>query len=123
MAILVPPPGGVRTYATSFTVVYGGSPHSGSFTVVSGRSSSEEESSRQYQGIVKTPGICGGDARVENTRIPVWGLVRSRELVGDDRKLLEVYPHVTREDLENAWTYYRENPKEIDDSIYENERG
>lgn len=26
-------------------------------------------------GIKKTPGVCGGDACIGNTRIPVWSLV------------------------------------------------
>ena len=76
----------------------------------------------KYPGIVKTPGICGGDARIENTRIPVWGLVRSKELVKDDEKLLEAYPNLTMEDLTNAWNYYHNNYREIDSCIAENEK-
>ena len=75
-----------------------------------------------YPGIEKTPGICGGDARIKNTRIPVWGLVRTKELVKNDEKLLEAYPNLTMTDLENAWTYYQNNYREIDDSIAENEK-
>ena len=30
--------------------------------------------------IQKTPGVCGGDARVRTTRIPVWLLVLSRRM-------------------------------------------
>ncbi|NEP91259.1 MAG: DUF433 domain-containing protein [Okeania sp. SIO2C2] len=30
------------------------------------------------QGINKTPNVCGGDACVGNTRIPVWSLVSDR---------------------------------------------
>ena len=75
-----------------------------------------------YPGIEKTPGICGGDARIKNTRIPVWGLVRSKELVKDDERLLEAYPNLTMEDLKNAWNYYHNNYREIDNSIAENEK-
>ncbi|NEO64576.1 MAG: DUF433 domain-containing protein, partial [Moorea sp. SIO4G2] len=33
-----------------------------------------------WTGIEKTPGVCGGDARIANTRIPVWVLVQARNL-------------------------------------------
>ena len=31
-----------------------------------------------WKGIEKTPLVCGGDACIAKTRIPVWGLVNSR---------------------------------------------
>ncbi|WP_008311890.1 DUF433 domain-containing protein [Leptolyngbya sp. PCC 6406] len=33
-----------------------------------------------WAGIEKTPGICGGDARIAQIRIPVWVLVQARNL-------------------------------------------
>jgi len=33
---------------------------------------------QNWRGITKTPGVCGGDACVEGTRIPVWVLVQAR---------------------------------------------
>ena len=39
-------------------------------------------------GIKKTPGWCGGDAGVSNTRIPVWSLVGDRRLGADDGIIL-----------------------------------
>ncbi len=48
--------------------------------------------------------------------------MRSKELVEDDEKLLEAYPNLTMQDLKNAWNYYHNNYREIDNSIYENEK-
>jgi len=32
--------------------------------------------SNVWQGIEKTSGVCGGDARIANTRIPIWSLTQ-----------------------------------------------
>jgi uncharacterized protein (DUF433 family) len=41
------------------------------------------------------------------TRIPVWVLVRSRQLGVSEADLLRSYPALHAEDLANAWAYYR----------------
>src|SRR6266487_3872323 len=53
--------------------------------------------------IQKTPGVCGGDACIRNTRITVWGLVERRNLGASDAEMLDSIPGLTREDLEAAW--------------------
>ena len=40
----------------------------------------------------KTPGVCGGDACVGNTRIMVWLLVGYRKQGVTDAQLLQYYP-------------------------------
>jgi len=72
-------------------------------------------------GIQKTPGVCGGEACIRNTRITVRGLVSYRNLGLSDERLLEVTPGLTSADLEAAWTYYRDNRNEIDQAILEND--
>jgi len=52
--------------------------------------------------IEKTPGICGGDARVRNTRIAVWLLVGYRK------------------DGVSEW-YYAEHHEEIEAALREQE--
>lgn len=74
-----------------------------------------------FPGIEKTPGICGGDACIAGTRIPVWSLVNSRNLGLTDGQLLDAYPTLSRENLFNAWAYYKANKVEIDELIAENE--
>ncbi len=69
--------------------------------------------------IEKTPGVCGGQARVRNTRIPVWTLVSFRQQGADEEELLRNYPDLTRRDLEAAWSYYSENVAEIEAIINE----
>ena len=71
--------------------------------------------------IVKTEGVCGGDARIEGTRIPVWTLIRYKELGADVDQLLSMYPTIDPSDLIHAFYYYAENRCEIDRQIYENE--
>ena len=74
-----------------------------------------------FPGIEKTPGVCGGDACVAGTRIPVWSLVNSRRLGLTDGQLLDSYPTISREDLKNVWNYYAANKDEIEELIAENE--
>jgi len=72
-------------------------------------------------GIKKTLGVCGGDACIGNTRIPVWVLVGYRRLGSSDAELLKCYPHLTAADLVNAWAYADAYPEEIETAIRENE--
>ncbi|CBN57261.1 MULTISPECIES: DUF433 domain-containing protein [Kamptonema] len=72
-------------------------------------------------GIKKTPGVCGGDACIGNTRIPVWVLVGYRRLGCSDAELLKCYPHLAAADLVNAWAYADAYPEEIETAIRENE--
>ncbi len=70
--------------------------------------------------IQKTPEVCGGDARIRNTRHSVWGLVEWRTLGLSDAKILEHHPDLTQADLEAAWAYYARNREEIVRAIQEN---
>ena len=72
-------------------------------------------------GIEKTPGVCGGAARVVRTRIPVWVLVQSRRLGLEEMELRAAYPTLRTEDLDNAWRYARLFTAEIERAIRENE--
>ncbi len=72
-------------------------------------------------GIERTPGICGGAARINGTRIPVWTLVRFRQLGMTDGELLSAYPTLQAENLTNAWAYYQLHSSEIEQEIRENE--
>ncbi|MBD2195915.1 MULTISPECIES: DUF433 domain-containing protein [Calothrix] len=64
--------------------------------------------------IQKTSGVCGGNARIRDTRIAVWTLVSFRQQGASDEELLRNYPTLTIEDLAAAWSYYKEHPQEID---------
>jgi uncharacterized protein (DUF433 family) len=71
--------------------------------------------------ISKTPGVCGGQACIRNTRITVWGLVAWKREGLSDADLLEQIQGLRSEDLDAAWKYEAEHPREIDRSIRENE--
>jgi uncharacterized protein (DUF433 family) len=73
------------------------------------------------QVIKKTIGVCGGDACVGNTRIPVWSLVHDRQLGMSDAQILEAFPNLTAADLVNVWAYAEAYPGEIELAIQENE--
>ncbi|MEG4804585.1 DUF433 domain-containing protein [Microcoleus sp. ARI1-B5] len=77
--------------------------------------------SNSWPGITKTPGVCGGDACIAKTRIPVWGLVESRRLGITESELLNDYPHISAADLVNAWSYANANLDEIEAAIKKNE--
>jgi uncharacterized protein (DUF433 family) len=71
--------------------------------------------------IEKSSGVCGGDARIRRTRYTVWGLVEWRNLGLSDAQILERHPDLSPEDLQAAWSYYRDHREEIDRTIRENQ--
>ena len=81
----------------------------------------KESLATNLSGIEKTPGVCGGDACIVGTRIPVWVLVNYRNLQVSDAELLKCYPSLRISDLENAWIYAEANAAEIKRAIQENE--
>jgi uncharacterized protein (DUF433 family) len=74
------------------------------------------------RGIASSPGICGGEPCVVNTRIPVWLLVQAQRLGVSDADLLRSYPALYAEDLANAWVYYRGHREEIERQVEDHER-
>ncbi len=74
-----------------------------------------------FPGIDAVPGVSGGEPCIVRTRIPVWVLVRSRQLGLSEADLLRSYPTLRSEDLVNAWAYYRAHQDEIEQQIVENE--
>ena len=70
--------------------------------------------------IVKTPGFCGGRARIRDHRIPVSTLVEARRLGSSDENLLVDYPGIEQADLNAAWEYAAANTQEIERAIWYN---
>lgn len=71
--------------------------------------------------IRKTPGICGGAARIRDTRIPIWTIITYQQQGATDSELLNNYPGITPKDIEAAFNYYKLNREEIDKLMAENE--
>jgi uncharacterized protein (DUF433 family) len=72
-------------------------------------------------GIEATPGVCGGDACIAGTRIPVWLLEQARRLGATDADLLRAYPPLSESDLGNAWTYADSHRAEMEACVAANE--
>jgi uncharacterized protein (DUF433 family) len=72
------------------------------------------------KGISKTPGVCGGEACIDGTRIAVWLLVEAQQIGISEAQLLQDYPHITAADLVNAWIYADAYPEEITAAIRAN---
>ena len=71
--------------------------------------------------IEKTPGVCGGDACIRDTRHTIHGLVQWRRLGLSDDRILEHHPDLTQADLDAAWAYYEQHADEIDRALREDE--
>ena len=74
-----------------------------------------------FPGIESVPGVCGGDAVVVRTRIPVWLLEKARREGLREAEILGAYPSLRAEDLANAWAYVRSHRVEIDEQILGND--
>ena len=74
-----------------------------------------------FPGIESRPDVCGGEPCIVRTRIPVWILVRAKQLGTSEAELLRSYPTLRAEDLANAWAYYRGHHDEIEQQIRDNE--
>ncbi|MEG4807948.1 DUF433 domain-containing protein [Microcoleus sp. F8-D3] len=70
--------------------------------------------------IHKTPEICGGTARIRDTRIPVWTIITYQQQGATEAELL-YYPGLTLQDLQAVANYYDRNREEIDCWLAENE--
>src|SRR5881628_3207853 len=74
-----------------------------------------------FPGIDSNPNVCGGEACIVRTRIPVWLLEQARRLGTSEAELLRSYASLRAEDLANAWAYVRSHRPEIEQQIAENE--
>jgi uncharacterized protein (DUF433 family) len=74
-----------------------------------------------FPGIDSRPEVCGGEACIVRTRIPVWLLEQARRLGTPEQELLTAYPTLRAEDLVNAWAYARAHLSEIETQIHANE--
>jgi uncharacterized protein (DUF433 family) len=74
-----------------------------------------------FPGVESRPDVCGGEPCIVRTRIPVWVLVRARQMGVNEADLLRSYPTLRAEDLTNAWAYYRAYSSAIEEQIRENE--
>ena len=74
-----------------------------------------------FPGIESAPSVCGGEARIVRTRIPVWALEQARRLGTSEADLLRSFPTLRAEDIATAWAYARAHREDIEKDIRENE--
>jgi type III restriction enzyme len=70
---------------------------------------------KSYRYIVKTPGVRGGNARIEETRIGVHdviGLLQNGETI--DSVTTKCFPDLTRAQVYECLAYYEDHRGEID---------
>ncbi len=75
------------------------------------------QSTLMNKTIQKTAGVCGGHARVRNTRIAVWTLVSLESQGMGEEELVQEFPGLTYYDLLAVRLYYRAHRTEIDELI------
>ena len=61
--------------------------------------------------------MCGGNARIRNTRIPVWTIISLQQQGADAQEILCNFPILTHFDLVAAQEYYLTHFPEIDKII------
>lgn len=76
------------------------------------RLASENETRHPY--ITKTPGICGGQAVIQGTRIPVGILIGHYQNQETPGEILAGFPQISLAQFYDALSYYYENQSEID---------
>ncbi len=69
------------------------------------------------RSIQKTKGVCGGHARIRNTRIAVWTTISLQNQGADSQELLRNFPVLTPFDLMATQIYYQTHTVEIDNLI------
>ena len=74
-----------------------------------------------FPGIESNVPVSGGEPCIVRTRIPVWVLVKARNLGMSEAEILQAYPTLRAEDLANAWAFYRAHREEIDQQIQADE--
>lgn len=68
--------------------------------------------------IQKTPHICGGEACIRDTRVPVWSVVAAQRLGASHEELLTYFvTPLTPADLQAAFAYHEQHQNEIEEEI------
>ena len=70
----------------------------------------------QYRHIVRTPGVVGGEPRIDGHRIRVRDIVAARDLGGllPEEIAANVYPELTLAQVYAALAYYEDHRGDID---------
>ena len=88
------------------------------------RGTKDPKTKSTYRYIVRTPGILGGESRLEGHRIRVRDIVAARDFGGCTPEEIAgtVYPQLTLAQVYCALAYYEDHRKEIDRAIRDEAR-
>lgn len=75
----------------------------------------------RYPHIVRNPDILAGEPTIAGTRIAVRNIIERARYMPIIEELCETYPHLTREEVEEAFTFYHDHRAEIDRYMAEND--
>src|SRR4026209_725671 len=75
-----------------------------------------------YPHVTKTPGVYGGKACIDGTRIRVNNVVLLHKGGANDEEIREAYPDLTPAQIHAALAYYYDNREEIDRELEESTR-
>jgi uncharacterized protein (DUF433 family) len=76
----------------------------------------------EHPFVEETPGVGGGYPQVRGTRIPVRTIVAHYRALRDLDRIREMFPYLTREQIQGALDYYAECPGRVDEDFRRNER-
>lgn len=73
----------------------------------------------EYAHIVCTPGIVGGEPRIDGHRIRVRDIVAARDCGGfsPEETAASIYPGINLAQIYSALAYYEDHRSEIDDAV------
>jgi uncharacterized protein (DUF433 family) len=72
--------------------------------------------------VEETPGIGGGYPQVRGTRIPVRSIVAYYRTLQSVDRIQEMFPYLTREQIQGALDYYAAYPDRVDEDFERNAR-
>ncbi len=82
----------------------------------------EGPSGTPYRLVTETPGVMGGYPVVRGTRVPVRAIVEALQETNDVTEVLDLYPQLSPEQVQDALAYYRADPTRVDEDIATNRR-
>jgi type III restriction enzyme len=71
--------------------------------------------------VFRQKGVCGGRDTVAGTRIPIWSIIKWYKLGLTVEEVMREFPQLTPSQVHDAFSYYYDNPEEIEKDIQENE--
>jgi uncharacterized protein (DUF433 family) len=80
-----------------------------------------EKKEHIYCHITKAPGVCGGQACIDGTRVRVKNIVFLHKQGHSPGEIVDVYPFLSLAQVYAALSYYHDFPAEIDASLANDE--